>query len=86
MDGILRELDFFENISGLKINFQKAKMEWIGSKSFSSEAFHHIRWKRDWNNSYFDILGVKFSINLTEKIDLNYNSNKRPMGHIAHLR
>ena len=74
MDGILRELDFFEKISGLKINFQKTKMVWTGSKNFSSEVFHHTRWKLDWNNSYFDILGVKFSINLTETIDLNYNS------------
>ena len=74
MDGILRELDFFENISGLKINFQKTKMVWIGSKKISSEVFHHTRWKLDWNNSYFDILGVKFSINLTEMIDLNYKS------------
>ena len=74
MDGIIRELEFFENISGLKINFQKTKMVWIGSEKFSSEVFHHTRWKLDWNNSYFDILGVKFSINLTEMIDLNYNS------------
>ena len=70
--GVL-EIFFFENISGLKINFQKTKMVWIGSKKISSEVFHHTRWKLDWNNSYFDILGVKFSINLTEMIDLNNN-------------
>ena len=74
MDDISWELDFFQNISGPKINFQKTEMVWIGSKKFSSEVFHHTRWKLDWNNSYFDILGVKFSINLTEMIDLNYNS------------
>ena len=34
MDGILQELDFFANISGLKINFSKTKMIWIGSKHF----------------------------------------------------
>ena len=54
MDGILRELDFFENISSLKINFQKTKMVWIGNKNFSSEVFHHTRWKLEWNNFYFE--------------------------------
>ena len=49
-------------------------MVWIGIENFSCEVFHHNRWKLDWNNSYFDILGVEFSINLTEMIDLNYNS------------
>lgn len=31
-DGILRVLDFFAQVSGLKINFTKTKMVWIGSK------------------------------------------------------
>ena len=47
MDGILQELDFFANISGLKINFSKTKMIWIGSKIFSRKVFHHSRWKLD---------------------------------------
>lgn len=73
LDGILRELDFFENISGLKINFQKTKMVWIGSKKFSKDVFHHTRWKLDWNNTAFDLLGIKFSINLEEMSELNYS-------------
>ena len=32
VDGILKELHFFANISGLQINFSKTKMIWIGSK------------------------------------------------------
>lgn len=32
MDGILQDLDYFANISGLRINFSKTKMIWIGSK------------------------------------------------------
>lgn len=72
LDGILRELDFFENISGLKINFQKTKMIWIGSKQYSKDLYHHTRWKLDWNNTTFDLLGIKFSISLEEMSELNY--------------
>ena len=74
MDGILRELDYFANISGLKINFSKTKMIWIGSKKFSKEVFHHSRWKLDWNNSKFDLLGITFSVNLKEMLELNYTT------------
>lgn len=74
MDGILRELDYFACIYGLKINFSKTKMVWIGSKKISKEVFHHSRWKLDWNNPTFDLLGVKFSVNLNEMVELNYPS------------
>ena len=74
MDGILQELDFFANISGLKINFSKTKMIWIGSKKFSKEVFHHSRWKLDWQSTKFELLGVNFSLNLDEMLDLNYNT------------
>ena len=53
MDGILRELDYFANLSGLKINIQKTKMIWIGSKKFSKDVYHHSRWKLDWNSTTF---------------------------------
>lgn len=74
MDGILRELDYFACIYGLKINFSKTKMVWIGSKKISKEVFHHSRWKLDWNNPTFDLLGVKFYVNLNEMVELNYPS------------
>ena len=56
MDGILRTLDYFACISGLRINFSKTKMVWIGSKKFSKEIFHHTRWKIDRESSKFDLL------------------------------
>ena len=73
MDGILRELDYFAILSGLKINFQKTKMIWIGSKKFSKDVYHHSRWKFEWNNTNFDLLGIKFSVDLNNMIDLNYS-------------
>ena len=34
-NGILRVLDYFAHMSGLKTNFSKAKVEWIGGKKSS---------------------------------------------------
>ena len=39
MNGILQKLDFFANISGLKLNFSKTKMIWIGSKKLQKKCF-----------------------------------------------
>lgn len=68
-DGILQDLDYLANISGLRINFSKTKIIWIGSKIFSNEVFHHSKWKLDWKNNTFDILGIKFSVNLSDLVD-----------------
>lgn len=73
LDGILRELDFFVDLLGLKINFFKIKFVWIGSKKFLKEVFYYLRWKLEWGNNIFDLLGIKFFINFIEMIDLNYN-------------
>lgn len=48
-------------------------MVWIGSNKFSKETFHHWRWKRDWNNTNFDLLVITFSVNLDDMINLKYN-------------
>lgn len=48
-------------------------MVWIGSKKFLKEIFYYLRWKFDWNNINFDLLGIKFLINLDDMINLNYN-------------
>lgn len=34
LDGILRELDYFADLSGLKINFSKTKLVWVGANNF----------------------------------------------------
>jgi hypothetical protein len=76
MDGIIRVLDYFAIISGLRINFSKTKMISlrIGSKKLSKEVFHHTRWKFNWNNTTFHLLGIKFCIDLKEMVELNYKS------------
>lgn len=39
LNGILIQLDNFANNSGLRINFTKTKMVWIGSKNFQKMFF-----------------------------------------------
>ena len=56
----LDPIDFFSNLSGLKINSSKTKIVWIGSKKISSEVFHHSRWKLDWGSASFICLELNF--------------------------
>lgn len=57
-DGIIRVLDSFAQVSGLKIKFSKTKMVWIGRKNFSRDVFHHSRWKLSWGNLTFKLLCI----------------------------
>jgi hypothetical protein len=36
------ELEWFKKISGLKINFSKTQVIWIGSKKYSSDKYSFI--------------------------------------------
>lgn len=64
-------LSHFAHLSGLKINTSKTKAVWIGARKFSGETFNH-RYKFDWQQNNFTILGVKFSCNLENMLDLNF--------------
>lgn len=50
----LNTLELFARLSGLKINSSKTKIIWIGSRKFSSQVFHHTRWKLDWGSTEFN--------------------------------
>ena len=67
----MKTLRLFASLSGLKINSSKTKAVWIGSKKFSGETFNH-RFKFKWNQKEFTILGIRFSCNLNNMIELNY--------------
>lgn len=60
-DGTLKVLDYFADLSGLKINYTKTKMVLHVALAVRN-VFHHTRWKLNWNNSTFDLLGIKFSV------------------------
>lgn len=69
----LETLELFSKISGLQVNSSKTKIVWFGSKKFSSEVFHHSRWKLDWGATEFVLLGIHFSVDLEKIPDLNYD-------------
>lgn len=67
-------LDYYAKISGLKINFSKTQVIWIGSKKFSKEIFHHSKWKLNWGSQEFTLLGINFSVTISEIESLNYDN------------
>lgn len=67
----LDTLNMFAQMSGLKMNSSKTKAVWIGSRKFCGETFNH-RFKLDWTEDNFTILGINFSCNLDNMLDINY--------------
>ena len=67
----VRILSLFASMSGLKINFEKTQVTWIGSRKHCN-----IRFMRDmnfvWDPGTFKYLGVTFSTNTASIVDLNF--------------
>ena len=64
-------LETFGSISGLKMNTEKTKLIWIGSKKHCKEKLN-VSSKLHWGDSDFNLLGIDFSIELTQMPELNY--------------
>ena len=43
LNNTLLILEYYANISGLKLNYAKTKVIWIGSKRFLKDVFHHTQ-------------------------------------------
>ena len=69
MIAALNTLELFGSISGLKIYTDKTKVTWIGKKRHSQDQL--IPKKFGWNITKFDLLGLKFSVDLSEMLALN---------------
>ena len=67
----LRLLQFYAEISGLIINFEKTNVIWIGSKKHSQDKIC-VKWGLKWSSSTFKLLGITFSVDLDQMIVLNY--------------
>ena len=78
----LWELECFANISGLKINFDKTQVVWIGSKKFSTSAIK-TKWKLSWGANKFKVLGIIFNIDLEQMIKDNYTSKLKHLEKIT---
>ena len=64
-------LNIFRSVSGLKANLEKTKIIWIGSKKHSQDRIcPNLNF--DWCDGQFDSLGITFSVDLQNMIDLNY--------------
>ena len=71
LEETLQELETFANISGLKTNFDKTQVVWIGAKKYSTEAIK-TRWKLSWGATQFRLLGITFDVDLDKIIGINY--------------
>ena len=64
-------LQCYADVSGLCLHVDKTKAIWIGSLK-ESIAVLCPDLDLTWENETFNRLGVTFSINLTDMVDLNY--------------
>ena len=67
----LNVLHDFSIISGLKVNFDKTQVVWIGKEKFGSATIK-TRWKLSWDKTDFKLLGIKFHVDLEKITDINF--------------
>ena len=68
----LYELEEFAKRSGLKVNFSKTHVVWIGSKEYSTESIK-TKWKLQWGVNRFKLLGIIFDTDLSKMLTLNFS-------------
>ena len=78
----LEELEKFAKISGLKINFDKTQLVWIGSKKYSSDTIK-TKWKLAWGHHKFKLLGINFSVDLDSMVNENFAIKLHHLQNIA---
>ena len=71
LEQTLEELEKFAEISGLKTNFDKTQVVWIGAKKYSIDSIK-TRWKLSWRANNFKLLGITFDVDLNKIIKDNY--------------
>ena len=68
----LNILEIYGDISGLRMNMDKTKVTWVGSKRKSKDKLK-VNCKLQWGNTHFNLLGLEFSTSLSEIAEENYN-------------
>lgn len=69
---ILQEFAFY---SGLKVNFEKTNIVWIGVSKYSTRSIK-TKWKLNWGTTSFKLLGLIFHIDLDKMTELNFREKK----------
>ena len=87
---VMQVLNKFARLSGLHVNWDKSKVMWFGSKCFSQERFEGFQ-RLIWDpGGVFTYLGILFSVNLDNIIDINYanviNKIKESISHWSKRR
>ena len=72
IESSLNELKLFADISGLRINFSKSQVVWIGSKKYSNVILGD-GYGLQWGNTKFNYLGIEYDVDLNNIIKLNYD-------------
>ena len=72
LENCLKVLKLYANASGLCVNIDKTKVVWIGSRKSSNLRFCE-EVNLHWEMNEFTVLGVKFTYNLKDMVDLNYS-------------
>ena len=67
----LSELENYAKFSGLKVNFTKTHVVWIGSKKYSTDSIK-TKWKLNWGVDRFKLLGITFDTDLDKMLTLNF--------------
>ena len=68
---LVKELEEFYTMSGLKINKSKTQLVWIGEKKYSTEKICQ-EMSFQWTTS-FKLLGIQYDVDLGKIISLNYD-------------
>ena len=74
-------LKFYADASGLRVNMEKTKVIWFGSKK-GSETKLCESWNLSWEKDTFTLLGVKFSTNLEKIVELNFKDKIREIKNL----
>ena len=71
LQAALNMLEFFGNLSGLKVNTEKTKVIWIGKRKHAKDKLR-VSMKLNWGETKFRLLGLEFSVDLETIPQLNY--------------
>ena len=80
----LNVLEVYGNMSGLRVNMDKTKLVWIGKKRNSKDKFD-VGKELVWGASNFTLLGINFSVDLTNMMELNYLSTIKSLEKLFNL-
>ena len=78
LQAALNTLEVFGTYSGLKLNTDKTKIVWIGAKKHSKIKLN-TNPVLQWGSTTFDLLGITFSVNLEDMIEINYEKYLKKM-------